>query len=435
MGTEGESAANEAKRLRQRAEDLRAQAARLDARADRYDQGAEGERRVAAALEAVAGEQCIVMHDRLLRPGVSQANLDHLVICPAGNYLIDAKNWVGNVVEYENALWQHRWSDGGKRSSIPMNPQLDKVRRMAEQAEVTASRVVEPVICLAGENAERFGEPRQIRGVWVVPLPVLASWLLARPRAGRRFPVEQDAHDLDRIFPAASHPLARALEGASWRTRPAQPRRSAPRRSVASRSTRSKSASRGVVATLVSIVGLFVFAHYLPKIINGAARARGSAPTTGTAASTSKWVEPCSEITDTTVSNAVGRTVYKYQTSMQDTCLWGYQPRPNPYSPADISVSTGWFAKGAWGKPGTTVNYRDEATVEGIWVPQLTRVPGSPVPASAVTQPILVEVLVTGHYGARVSPVIAKRAALQLAQTVAKHMPTGPGATDVRYRY
>ena len=366
---------------------------------------------------------------------MSQANLDHIVICPAGNYLIDAKNWVGNVVEYEHALWQHKWSEDSKRTSIPMNPQVDKVRRMAEQVEVTASRVVEPVICLAGENAERFGEPRQIRGVWVVPLPVLAAWLLGRPRAGRRFPVERDASHFDRIFPATSHPLARALVGASWRARPEQSGRSYARRSAPAPSARAKRARGGVVATLVSMIGLLVFAHYLPKIISGAAHARGSASTTGTAASTSKWVEPCSGITDAAVSKAVGRAVYKYQTSMQDTCLWGYQPRPNPFSPADISVSTGWFAKGAWGKPGTTVDYRDEATVEGIWVPQLTRVPGSPVPASAVTQPILVEVLITGHYGVRVSPGIAKSAALQLAQTVAKHMPTGPGATDVRYRY
>lgn len=151
-------------------------------------------------------------------------------------------------------------------------------------------------------------------------------------------------------------------------------------------------------------------------------------------ATTSKWVVPCSGIPDAVAAKAVRRPVYKYQTAKQDTCLWGYQPRPNAYSPVDISVATGWFARNAWGKPDRTVDYRGEATIEGIWVPQLPRVPGSPVPASAVTQPILVEVLVAGHYGAKIAPIVAKHAALQLSQAVAKYMPAGPGATDVRHR-
>ena len=434
MGMEGESAAKEAQRLRERAADLRAQADRLDSRAEAWERGADGERRVAAALQTVAGSQCMVLHDRLLKPGVSHSNLDHIVVCPSGNFLIDAKNWAGNVVEYESALWQHKWSEESKRTSIAMNAEVDKVRRMAGEMEAATTRVVEPVICLAGENADRFGEPRQIRGVWVVPLPKLTTWLLDRPRAARRTPIDDDAGRFDRAFPATSDPLARALVGTSWRARPAQSGRSTARRSAPARSARSKRAGGGVVAALASMIGLLVFAHLLPKIISGAAHAHGSVTPTGTAA-TSKWVEPCSGITDAVVARAVGRAVYKYQNAGQDTCLWGYQPRPNPYSPADISVATGWFAKNAWGKPGRTVDYRDEATVEGIWVPQLTRVPGSPVPASAVTQPILVEVLITGHYGAKISAAVAKASALQLAQAVARYMPTGPGATDVRYRY
>ena len=45
--------------------------------------GAEGERRVAEELSNLR-EAWTVLHDRLLRPGQSEANLDHVVIGPGG---------------------------------------------------------------------------------------------------------------------------------------------------------------------------------------------------------------------------------------------------------------------------------------------------------------------------------------------------------------
>lgn len=55
--------------------------------------GAVGERRVAEVLGGIAGAR--VMHDRLV-PG-SRANIDHLAIGPAGVFVIDAKNYTGQV--------------------------------------------------------------------------------------------------------------------------------------------------------------------------------------------------------------------------------------------------------------------------------------------------------------------------------------------------
>ena len=55
--------------------------------------GAEGERRVASALAGAAG--VAVLHDRLV-PG-SKANLDHLVVAPAGVFVIDAKKYTGRI--------------------------------------------------------------------------------------------------------------------------------------------------------------------------------------------------------------------------------------------------------------------------------------------------------------------------------------------------
>ena len=86
---EGESASSQAHSLREQAAAAQAEAARLNDEAAAWEAGAEGERRVAAALSVLTpASNVIVMHDRLLRPGRSQANLDHIVVSPAGAYLI-----------------------------------------------------------------------------------------------------------------------------------------------------------------------------------------------------------------------------------------------------------------------------------------------------------------------------------------------------------
>lgn len=121
-----------------------------------------------------------MLHDRLLRPGLSEANLDHLVAGPAGVLLIDAKNWSGHVTEWEGSLYRHSFGADGTRNHQSMHEQLAKVHGMgARMAEILGAPVT-PVICLAGADAQRFGEPQQVRGVWVVPTGQLAGWLTSR---------------------------------------------------------------------------------------------------------------------------------------------------------------------------------------------------------------------------------------------------------------
>lgn len=58
-----------------------------------WDQGAIGEERLGARLNAVAGSALAVLHDRLI-PG-SKANIDHIAITPGGIWVIDAKRYKG----------------------------------------------------------------------------------------------------------------------------------------------------------------------------------------------------------------------------------------------------------------------------------------------------------------------------------------------------
>jgi hypothetical protein len=160
-----------------RAEMLRATG---DADAAAWAAGAEGERRVAEALSAL-GAPYLVLHDRLLRPGLTESNLDHVVVGPPGVILVDAKNWGGNVTEWNGGLYQHRWDAAGKTSHESKHAEIAKVHAMAREMAERLSGPVTPVLCLAGARAAAFGDPQMVRGVWVVPVQRLAEWVAARP--------------------------------------------------------------------------------------------------------------------------------------------------------------------------------------------------------------------------------------------------------------
>ena len=96
-----------------RADELTALAARAQVAAEAarrtaedWAKGADGERRVAAELAAL-GPDFLAVHDRLLHPGRSRVNLDHIVVTSAGVFVLDAKNWSGDVTVHRGLLWVH----------------------------------------------------------------------------------------------------------------------------------------------------------------------------------------------------------------------------------------------------------------------------------------------------------------------------------------
>jgi len=76
--------------------------------------GAEGEERLAASLAQVPGLK--TLHDRRV-PG-TRGNIDHIVIAPAGVFVVDAKHYQGSI-EIRNRGWllrpDHRLYVGGTR--------------------------------------------------------------------------------------------------------------------------------------------------------------------------------------------------------------------------------------------------------------------------------------------------------------------------------
>lgn len=127
--------------------------------------GVEGERRLGGAVNQAADSRggCWVLHGLVL-PG-RRADIDHVVIGPAGVTAIDAKAWVGKV-------WLGRVGLGRGRKAFPreidgMSRQINRVH--SELAKAGRDDVpVTGVVCFVNDNE---GIPRyglaEIRGVKV----------------------------------------------------------------------------------------------------------------------------------------------------------------------------------------------------------------------------------------------------------------------------
>jgi len=435
MAAEGGSAREKAETLRQRAAEARLKADRMEANAGRWEAGVLGEERVAAALAPLEGEHCQVLHDRLLYPRQSRVNLDHIVVSVAGTYLVDAKNWSGLVTAEEGGLRQ-RIPTGGQ---WVLDSKVDNVRRMAAQMETGTSSVVEPVICLAGEHSAEFGEPRTVRGVAVVPVGQLAQWLLAQPRKPSPVDLAAELARMAACFPSATDPAY--LSSAPMLGRPASTGRSAarfepapPRATAAKRgSTGTRRARRPAGALLALALILSMITPAGQRLWRAGADAAGnlfvqqvsSATTPPTKA---RWVPPCTAVTDAVVAKAVGHKVYRYLNGAGDVCSWGFVPRPSATAPGSLRIATGWTAKNGGYPVGAAARFTRTASSQVLTVPQRAAVPGSAAAPVSITQPMA---LVLTWRSSPVSEARARKAITVLAGEVAKHLPTGPGATQI----
>jgi hypothetical protein len=60
-----------------------------------WERGSTGETKLAQSLAKLEGDDVIVLHDRRV-PG-SRANIDHIVVCPSGVFVVDAKLYTGEI--------------------------------------------------------------------------------------------------------------------------------------------------------------------------------------------------------------------------------------------------------------------------------------------------------------------------------------------------
>jgi hypothetical protein len=259
-----------------------------DPDAAKWAAGADGERRVADELGKLP-EAWTVLHDRLLRPGQSEANLDHVVVGPAGLFLIDAKNWGGSVSAWDGGLYQHLGA-GSSRTSQSRHAEVLKVHGMASYMSVETGLPTTPVICLAGPSEAKFGEPQLIKGVWVIPLSKLIAWLDSRPVRLDREALNRAATLAMTSFPStttdpellaamgaaavAAKGSRRRARGPSRTSRPAGGLRgsAAPRRPSRSEERFAARLGRTLGRLFLGFLVLTAGVAFLPPLLNAAVR-------------------------------------------------------------------------------------------------------------------------------------------------------------------
>jgi hypothetical protein len=129
--------------------------------------GGRGEELLAAALAPAPG--LIVLHDRRV-PG-TRGNIDHIVIAPAGVFVIDAKHYEG-LIEIRNYGWFFRPDlrlTVGRRDKSKlardMGWQIEAVKKALGDAGVNPLPPITPVLCFVDGRWPIFRPPEEFEGV------------------------------------------------------------------------------------------------------------------------------------------------------------------------------------------------------------------------------------------------------------------------------
>ncbi len=145
--------------------------------------GAIGEERLGGMLAEVAGPTLRVLHDRRI-PG-TKANLDHLVVCPSGVFVVDAKRYRNQrpALRVEGGIIRPRQEllivGGRDRTTLVdgMHKQVSVVRRvLADYPEVP----VTGALCFVEADWPLIGGSFTVQGVAVLWMKKLKT-LLAEP--------------------------------------------------------------------------------------------------------------------------------------------------------------------------------------------------------------------------------------------------------------
>lgn len=411
-----------------RAEELRAQAAQaredaaaLEAQAGAWEAGAAGERIVADELAALPSG-FHVLHDRLLNPGKSQANLDHLVISEAGVFFIDAKLWAGNITAYEGGLWQHTHAPGGQSTSKPKNAELDKIAGMSASMAKHLNGPVTPVLALANKRTRGF-DTVTLRGVHVMPAGALTSWLTAQPAIVAKPDVEGLRLKVDLAFPPAGDgirddyqytTLPGMLSGTSGLTEARPP---------VNAFVHHYPLRRILAAGLIGLLLIVGYKNAKPLLTDFGIITPAYTLLDGTPAPT----RACDAITAADIQQVTGRTAYPDPTTTGTVCNWYLTP-PQGVAVADITITTGRPVHYSTSR----LSAPQASAVSGTALyeaPQHRHVPGAKATPDQVTQPFTITYRYTGT--TTTAAAQAKRVVTRLATLFADRLPQGDGADRI----
>lgn len=166
-----------------------------------WRRGAEGERIVGAALDALRPAGFHVLHDR--RMPRSRANLDHVAIAAHGVYTVDAKRYSGRLEVRRGRLT----IAGRDRSKL-----LEQARRQQAAVRTALDRAGEhdlpvvSVLCFTGVEWPLLFRPRRVGDVLICSPRGLRRTLQADGNPGRSSGVTALADRLGAAFPPVLRP-------------------------------------------------------------------------------------------------------------------------------------------------------------------------------------------------------------------------------------
>lgn len=174
----GGSAAEKAASARRLAERRQREADRAARAAAAWEAGREGEERLGAVLEELSAHGYHHLPDRAM-PG-SAANIDHLLVGPAGVFVIDAKNWTGTISVTDGVFRQNE-----RRRMEEVESLRSTALAVAAALEGGEPKVdVRPALCFVGQA--RLGTPVFFDRVKMIDVDDVLDWI-------RPFPAKLDA--------------------------------------------------------------------------------------------------------------------------------------------------------------------------------------------------------------------------------------------------
>jgi hypothetical protein len=159
----------------------------------RQQDGDKGELQTRQLLGSLAPYGFHFLHDRKW-PGTTGANIDHVGVGPSGVYVIDTKNWTGEVLVDGSGLWQGQEPRGDVLEAV--QTQADVARALLADYGLPPAGL-RPVLVLAGRDLELC----VVDGVSVVGGERLASSLLRESKHLTVRQVEEISRALMVLFP------------------------------------------------------------------------------------------------------------------------------------------------------------------------------------------------------------------------------------------
>ena len=148
---------------------------RLPADAMRWRRHAAGERRSAELLEALEPAGYVVLHDRTV-PGI-HPNIDHIVIGPAGIFVIETRPLRGTVA----AVGERVFIGGRATTPVVEDTYREAVAVQIAMADTLgpAGLTVQPIICVHGVHQRLLED--EVQGLRIVSGEELAPFVRRQP--------------------------------------------------------------------------------------------------------------------------------------------------------------------------------------------------------------------------------------------------------------